>query len=295
MHKPKSLFSGALLSALIFASSAHAATMKISPANPQPSDVVTVTIYPSAGEKIDGVGMSAWDTKDVPFFRRGDGTVRAFIGFPFDRTGGPQTLRARVQLTRNGDVKEQIVSTTFQARTRYFPTQRIRMGGKMAATMHRTDALRKERLYVQSKMKNSHGAPLWRGSWVVPSPGRTSSGYGRRRYVNGKWWGQHNGADIKAPTGTPIYATNAGRVVLSENLPTLRGNCVVIDHGCNIFSIYMHMSRRDVRVGQMVTRAQRIGSVGATGFVTGAHLHWETRVGWEPVDPMQFIRRGVQF
>ena len=274
---------------------ARAATMKVSPASPQPGDVVSIVIYPSAGEKIDGVGMTAWDTKDVPFYRRNDGTVRAFAGFPFNRKGGKQTLRARVQVSKNGNVVEQVVSTSIAARDRHYPTQRISMNSSTASTMNRTDLLRREKLHVQSKMKSSTAAPLWNGSWIVPSKGRASSAYGRRRYVNGKWWGQHNGTDIKASTGTPIYATNAGRVVLSEYLPNLRGNCVVIDHGCNIFSLYLHMSRRDVRVGQSVARAQRIGAVGATGFVTGPHLHWEMRVGWEPVDPYQFVRRGVQF
>jgi len=83
--------------------------------------------------------------------------------------------------------------------------------------------------------------------------------------------------------------------VLSEFLPALRGNCVVLDHGCNVFSLYLHMSKRLVQVEQDVARGEKLGLVGATGFVTGPHLHWEMRVGWEPVDPYQFVRRGLQF
>ena len=287
---------GAVMGAVAALSAvSHAATLKVSPATPQPGDVVTITVYPASGEKLLGVGMSAWDTKQVTFFRRPDGLVRAFVGFPFNRSGGTQTLRARVQVQKSGATSEQIVSTRIPARDRYYPTQRFSMGGKMAATMNRTDALRKEKVYVQSKMKSSYSAPLWSGSWLVPCAGSPSSPYGRKRWINGKWWGQHNGSDIKASTGTPVLATNGGRVVLSEHLPALRGNCVVIDHGCNIFSLYLHLSRRDVQVGDRVARGQRIGAVGATGFVTGPHLHWEMRVGWEPVDPYQFVRRGVSF
>jgi murein DD-endopeptidase MepM/ murein hydrolase activator NlpD len=187
------------------------------------------------------------------------------------------------------------VSTTVQGRERYFPTQRITMKSSTASTMSRTDALRAEKALVQSSMKSTSPAPLWSGSWLVPTRGRATSAYGRRRYVNGKWWGQHNGADIKAPTGAAVVATNSGRVVLSQNLPTLRGNTIVIDHGCNVFSIYMHLSQRAVRVGQSVARGQLIGRVGATGFVTGAHLHWEVRIGWEPVDPSKVTARGLQF
>ena len=274
---------------------AHAATLKVSPAGAQPGDVVTVSIYPAAGEAITGIGMSAWDTAQVKFSMKPGGVARAFVGYPFDRKGGPQTLRARVRVQRNGGEVEQVVSGVLNGRDRLYPTQRFSMRGGMASTMSRTQALRAEKLYVQSKMKNSSSSPLWSGSWLVPCSGTASSAYGRKRWINGKWWGQHNGADIKAPTGRAVVATNSGRVVLSEHLPTLRGNCIVIDHGCNIFSLYLHLSKRDVAVGQSVARGQRIGAVGATGFVTGAHLHWEMRVGWEPVDPFRITSRGVSF
>ncbi len=275
-----------------FASSSHAATLKVSPANPQPGDVLTVTVYPKAGEKIEAVGMAAFDTDVVKFYGRQDGLVRAFVGFPFDRKAGKFPLNARVIV--NG--KEQILATSINARARNYPTQRITMRNKSTASkMNATDKLRAEKLYVQSKMKDSYAAPLWSGNWIMPVKGSTSSGYGRRRYVNGKWWGQHNGSDVKAPTGRAVYAMNAGRVVLSENLPALRGQCVVIDHGCNVFSIYMHLSQRDVAVGESIGKGEKLGEVGATGFVTGAHLHFETRIGWEPVDPMKVIRNGIKF
>jgi murein DD-endopeptidase MepM/ murein hydrolase activator NlpD len=284
------------LSAIVSVSlPARAATLKVSPPGAQPGDVVTMTIYPAAGERIEAIGMAAWDTARLNFAMRPDGTARAFAGFPFDRHGGSQTLRARVQIQKNGARREQIVATTFAARERVYPSQHISMGGAMAGTMNRKDALRAEKIYVQSRMKQSAPTPLWSGNWMIPAAGRPSSPYGRKRWINGKWWGQHNGSDIKAPTGAPIYATNSGRVVLSEFLPALRGNCVVLDHGCNVFSLYLHMSKRLVQVEQDVARGEKLGLVGATGFVTGPHLHWEMRVGWEPVDPYQFVRRGLQF
>jgi murein DD-endopeptidase MepM/ murein hydrolase activator NlpD len=280
------------LLALSLASSAHAATMKVAPAAPQPGDILTISIYPSAGEKITGVGMSAFDTPQVKFFSKPGGVVRALVGLPFDRPGGKFPIAARVQT----EAGEQVVKATVNARARNYPTQRITMRNRAtAAKMDDKDALRAEKALVQSKMKNSYGAPLWSGNWVTPTRGPGTSAYGRRRYVNGKWWGQHNGADVKAPTGATIVAANGGRIVLSQYLPLLRGNCVVIDHGCNVFSIYMHMSRRDVREGQSVAKGQRIGLVGATGFVTGAHLHWEVRVGWEPVDPNRVVAKGISF
>ena len=280
------------LGVLAVATSARAATLKVFPANPQPGDVLTVTIYPKPGETIQGVGMAAFDTDNVKFFGRDGGTVRAFVGLPFDRSAGTFPLQARVMV--NG--AEQILSANVAARARNYPTQRITMSNKgTASKMHATDKLRAEKIHVQSKMKDSYAAPLWSGNWLMPVQGSPSSAYGRKRYVNGKWWGQHNGSDIKAPTGRTVIASNAGRVVLSEYLPALRGNCVVIDHGCNVFSVYMHLSERDVAEGAMVGKGQKIGEVGATGFVTGPHLHFETRIGWEPVDPMKVVRDGLKF
>ncbi len=285
-------FLSSALLALAFSIPARAATLQTAPAAPQPGDIVTLTVIPAPGEKITGIGMAAFDTPNVKFFSRPDGSVRAFVGLPFDRPGGQFPVAARVQTTRG----EQIVKAIVNARARYYPTQRITMKNRStAAKMDDKTALRAERALVNAKMSNSYGAPLWNGNWIVPARGAATSAYGRKRYVNGKWWGQHNGADVRAAAGTPVLASNSGRVILSQYLPALRGNCVILDHGCNIFSIYMHLSQREVSEGQTVSKGQRIGKVGATGFVTGAHLHWEVRVGQEPVDPNHVVAMGVKF
>lgn len=280
---------------VLAAQAARAATLKVAPLSPQPGDVLTVTVFPSRGEVLKGIGMAAFDTARVKFYARKDGSARAFVGFPFDRTGGTIKLQARVAIENNGKASEQTVSTSFNARSRYYPTQRITMHNSNAAKMSQKALFRKEKARVQSKMTESENAPLWSGNWIVPCRGSSSSAYGRKRYVNGKWWGQHNGADIKAGSGTRVNATNNGRIVLSEYLPTLRGNCIVIDHGCNVFSVYMHLSRRVASEGDEVKKGEKIGEVGATGFVTGPHLHWEIRIGWEPVDPFKVAQSGLNF
>jgi len=305
----------ALLSAILAvtalslsSSAAFAAAMTASPAQPQPGDVITLTVRPAAGESITAVRMSAFDTPDVKFFSRPDGSYRAFLGFPFDRKGGLDTLSAAVSLaSASGGTAEspaggtqasgtpEHVSVTIHARSRQFPTQHIKMALGEAKTMGRRDALHREKELVESHMQNTSPTPLWKGSWIVPARGVSTSSYGRMRYVNGHWWGQHNGADIRAAAGTRVVAANSGRVVLSAYLPTLRGNCIIIDHGCNVYSVYMHLSRRLVEEGASVTRGEAIGQVGATGFVTGPHLHWEVRIGWEPVDPFHVVYRPLQF
>jgi murein DD-endopeptidase MepM/ murein hydrolase activator NlpD len=296
--KRKELVGVLLCTMALLMSSAHAAhalTFKVSPQGAQPGDVLTLTIWPHPGEKIKAVGMAAFDTPRVKFYARRDGSVRGYLGYPFDRSSGTFELQARVQFEKDGKPQEQVVSTSFTGHSRHFPTQRITMHNSNASKMSKRDLLRKEKAHVQSKMQSSYPAPLWSGNWIVPCRGASTSAYGRKRTINGKWWGQHSGADIRASYGTPVHASNSGRVVLSEYLPTLRGNCIVVDHGCNIFSVYMHLSKRLVKEGETVSKGEEIGKVGATGFVTGPHLHWEIRIGWEPMDPFKFARSGVRF
>jgi murein DD-endopeptidase MepM/ murein hydrolase activator NlpD len=274
----------------------HAAKLQVDPAAPQPGDILTLTIWPQSGEDLQSVEMNAFDTPKVLFCRRSDGSFRGYLGVPYDRSGGKYPLPAKVHYrAKDNTMHEQDITQQLTVFPRNFVTQHITMKGSTATMMSRVEALHKEKKYVQSKLQHSAPKPLWKGNWIIPVKGQSTSSYGRKRYVNGKWWGQHSGADIRASTGTPVHATNSGRVVLSEYLPALRGNCIIIDHGCNIFSIYMHLSKRLVKVGDSVKKNQLIGKVGHTGFVTGPHLHWTIRVGWEACDPFRLAKRGLNF
>jgi murein DD-endopeptidase MepM/ murein hydrolase activator NlpD len=136
--------------------------------------------------------------------------------------------------------------------------------------------------------------PLWEGKFGLPLASiRVTSPYGTRRsYNGGPVSGFHEGTDFGAESGIPIYATASGRVVLAEKL-SVRGNAVLIDHGLGVFSGYWHQSKLAVQVGQTVKAGDLIGYVGDTGLVTGAHLHWEMRVGGIAVDPMQWPQTTI--
>lgn len=128
--------------------------------------------------------------------------------------------------------------------------------------------------------------PLWHEPFVTPAEGWSSSGYADpRQYEPGGEVSYHLGADFAAPTGTPVYATNDGIVLLAEALP-VAGNTVVIDHGAGITSRYYHLEVVEVTAGQRVGRGDRIAQVGSTGLSTGPHLHWEMRIGDEPSNPL---------
>jgi murein DD-endopeptidase MepM/ murein hydrolase activator NlpD len=105
---------------------------------------------------------------------------------------------------------------------------------------------------------------------------------------NGQRRSPHNGADFPAGTGTPVKAPNAGRIVAARDL-YFSGQTVIIDHGTGLFSTLAHLSRIDVREGDSVEPGDVVGLVGATGRVTGPHLHWALRVSGARVDPMSAL------
>lgn len=125
---------------------------------------------------------------------------------------------------------------------------------------------------------------LWGKSFVKPAAGSLGSPFGLRRFFNGQPRSPHSGLDIRAQAGSAVYASNSGRVVLADDL-FFTGNTVVIDHGLGLYTIYAHLSRVYVEAGQDIDRSQLMGRVGATGRVTGPHLHWAVKLGGARVDP----------
>jgi murein DD-endopeptidase MepM/ murein hydrolase activator NlpD len=130
---------------------------------------------------------------------------------------------------------------------------------------------------------------LWAGSFRIPLDGVTTGGnFGKRRILNGTPGSPHSGVDFPAPSGTPIYAAQRGRVVLAEPL-YFSGNTVVIDHGLGLYTFYGHMESIDAKVGDLVETGALLGKVGATGRVTGPHLHWGLTVNRSRVNPLQLV------
>ena len=136
---------------------------------------------------------------------------------------------------------------------------------------------------------HSEDDPLWRGRFSPPlnSAPRTDS-FGTRRLFNGSLASIHRGLDYRAKTGTPVMAVNSGRVVLARAL-YYEGNCVIIDHGFGLMTLYMHLSKFKVSEGQRIKRGQLIALSGGTGRATGPHLHLSVRWQGEYLDPARLF------
>ncbi|HUC65970.1 MAG TPA: M23 family metallopeptidase [Stellaceae bacterium] len=140
-----------------------------------------------------------------------------------------------------------------------------------AATLER---IKREQVVINTARSVDSSLPFFERPFVWPAVGPISGVYGSQRILNGEPRAPHMGLDIAAPRGSPVLAADAGTVTLAERDLFFTGGTVIIDHGYGLATTYQHMDRIDVTVGQHVTAGQPIGIVGATGRVTGPHLHW---------------------
>jgi len=165
------------------------------------------------------------------------------------------------------------------------------------AAFDEIDRLEAESKALTEKIRKLQATQAGKGSlsgngtistWPVPGYYEITSPFGWRTHPITKKRSMHTGTDVGAPTGTKLHAAGAG-VVIMAGWNTAYGNMTIIDHGSGISTLYGHQSRLDVSEGQSVEANQVIGAVGSTGWSTGAHLHFEVRVGGNPTDPLQYF------
>jgi murein DD-endopeptidase MepM/ murein hydrolase activator NlpD len=134
----------------------------------------------------------------------------------------------------------------------------------------------------------------WQGGFIRPAPGAVTGIYGSQRILAGTPSAPHAGLDFGAAAGTPVVAPAAGIVRLAAGPFTLEGNLVMVDHGMGLVSAFLHLSRIDVKAGDVVKQGQRLGAVGATGRATGPHLHWGTTWTDVRIDPARLLKPPPQ-
>jgi murein DD-endopeptidase MepM/ murein hydrolase activator NlpD len=176
---------------------------------------------------------------------------------------------------------------------RSFPSTRLRVASRYTAPDEAIlRRVRKEREWVRAALAIRTETPLWRGAFIRPLDGLTTSVYGQRRMFNNEVRSQHTGLDIDGDTGDPVVASNSGRVILSRDL-FYSGQAVYVDHGLGFITGYYHLSKREVSEGQWVDKGDVVGLVGATGRVTGSHLHWSVFVQGISLDPLSLGDVGL--
>jgi murein DD-endopeptidase MepM/ murein hydrolase activator NlpD len=215
----------------------------------------------------------------APIVRTRDGW-KAIVGIPLATEPGRQVIRL---VTPSASDKDREIG--FNVELRAYATQNLTVESRKADPLpddlKRIDA-ETERTERALATYTEGRSPTWR--WTVPVPGERSDSYGKRRVFNGLPRKPHSGMDIAAPTGTPIRNPAAGRVVEAGDF-FFNGNTVFVDHGQGVLTMYCHLSRIDVVSGDEVKEGDVLGLVGATGRVTGPHLHWGVSVNRAMVNP----------
>ncbi len=180
---------------------------------------------------------------------------------------------------------------SLDVRQRKYKIQRIDGLPKGKVSPSRKDLKRigAEGALINAARARDTDRPFFRGGFVWPVKGRISGVYGSQRILNGKPRRPHLGVDIAAPTGTLIVAAADGIVRIAHGGMFFTGKTVAIDHGHGLVSIYAHMSRVLVETGQRVAKGTPIGKVGATGRVTGPHLHWGVSLFRKRLDPALLV------
>lgn len=196
-------------------------------------------------------------------------------------------------VTLRSAVGTQKLRRSIEIRQKVFEEQHLTVKKSMV-NLSKEDLARhsKEKKQVRAATGTSAPERFWTSPFVRPVPGTVSSTYGLTRFFNGQPRSPHSGLDLRGKTGTPIKAITSGEVVLTGN-HFFSGNCVYIDHGQGVVSMYAHMSEIVATQGQFVSAGEVIGKVGATGRVTGPHLHFSVKILGTYVDPLPLIEGKV--
>jgi murein DD-endopeptidase MepM/ murein hydrolase activator NlpD len=246
----------------------------------QPGELVVLSIAgPAPG---DVVRVRAFD-RNVVAYSAGDHEWRALVGIDLDVKPGTYAVTVEAGSPPQHGVYDLVVAR------RTFRTRRLTVDEAFVTPpASEEERIAREARLLESVWAAPPGERRWTEPFVRPVPQPANSAFGTRSVFNGKPRNAHGGADFLSPSGTPVQAPNAGRVVVAREL-YFSGNTVVIDHGLGLFSMLAHLSAIDVREGDSVDAAQVVGRVGATGRVTGPHLHWAVRTGGARVDPLSLL------
>ena len=246
----------------------------------QPGELVVLTIRTTS--PATAVTARAFKAELLPFAIDAT-TWRVLVGIDLAVAPGSYEVSIEAEPDARRAIHRLVV------KPRRFPTRTLTVDPAFVTPPpEATERIEREARELGQIWAASAGTRLWEGRFVRPVPDPANSAFGTHSVFNGQPRSQHSGADFRSAAGQPIQAPNAGRVVLADDR-YFSGNTVVIDHGLGLFSLFAHLSAIDVRAGDAVKTGEIIGKVGATGRVTGPHLHWSVRASGARVDPLSLL------
>jgi murein DD-endopeptidase MepM/ murein hydrolase activator NlpD len=216
---------------------------------------------------------------------KSSGIYAGLVGIPLSAT--PEKAVIMLEWTdtagrQTASVPLGIIDGKYKSETLSVDSRHVTLSKKNLARV------KQEKKEIRRIFTSSSDARLWFGDFKKPLASQTTSVFGTQRLFNGQHRSYHRGTDFRAKVGTPVYASNSGVVRMARNL-FYSGNMVIVDHGINIFTLYAHMSEIQVKDEQIIAKGHQIGLSGATGRVSGPHLHWAVKVNGVYVDPLQFL------
>jgi len=241
-----------------------------------PGGVVKIPIDTAA----DNRPVATLDGARVMVLRE-DSRWLAVVGIPLDTKPGRREL-----VVGQGGNSERL---GFDVAAKTYDVQKLTVApGQVDLSKQDLERVEGDKQKIRAALRTFTDRPPASLRLLPPVPGPRSSSYGLRRYFNGQSRSPHTGMDIAAATGTPIAAAAAGTVADVGDY-FFNGNTVILNHGSGLVTMYCHLSRIDVKPGQGVATGETIGAVGATGRVTGAHLHFGVTLNGTMVDPALFL------
>ena len=226
--------------------------------------------------------------KDLSFYKVKKGRLfRTLIGIDMETDPGTYKLLISAKKRSGKTIRGRYL---IRVKKRDFGEQRITLPEKMVELDEDTlKQVEEEGKKVKEIWIDERSDRLWRGKFIKPLNGEIISPFGVRRILNDFPRNLHSGVDLRAGMGEEIRSSNAGIVVLVDEL-FFSGKSVVVDHGRGLYTMYFHLSRIDVEEGQRVKKGEILGLAGSTGRSTGPHLHWGVRLHGARVDPLSLLR-----
>jgi hypothetical protein len=272
------------------AQGAPVAHLRFVPERPVQGTIFVIEAEPSSDDVREITGRLAGER--LHFEQGEDGVFRALAAVPID-SAGALALPVQVKLGSRSETLRVSVPVAEGAYRMERLTVAPRFGRAPDAATAARMAAEAER--AREVSRRSHETPrFWAAPFTRPRPGRVTSGFGNGRAFNGQVQSRHMGTDFAGAVGTPVVAAADGVVALVDSFH-LGGNVVYLDHGRGLVTAYLHLSEATVQPGVRVRAGEQIGRVGATGRVTGPHLHWIVRYGGITVDPMSLLSLGERF